>query len=255
MDALSIVSCRRFATQTSNVAVMQSLNGRGNCLSFTTVSRYDSLQRNVMTSWLFLHNGWMNCSRGPAAVSHRASCRSLGMQVYIVVPSTKNTGRCFFVLIQLIQLIPHWVLSFSIDPLAWKVPWALWALLWAQPKKWTVADQIKRPFTHKPQETDCSLCHDQEAILACHAASSTSAVAMWQFGCQNGIFYGKWQRFLIGMTRGTGARLHLTSQPHVLVPVEAPAVCTPGGWRPETWEMSGEVGLGSGLKLLPGKNT
>ena len=78
---------------------------------------------------------------------------------------------------------------------------------------------------------------------------------MWQFGCQNGIFYGKWQRFLVGMTRGTGALLQPTSQPHVLVPVEAPAVCTPGGWRPETWEMSGEVGLGSGLKLLPGKNT
>ena len=60
------------------------------------------------------------------------------------------------------------------------------------------------------------------------------------------------------MTRGTGALLQPTSQPHVLVPVEAPAVCTPGGWRPagDKREMSGEVGrTGSGLKLLPGKNT
>ena len=104
----------------------------------------------------------------------------------------KNSGRCFFVLI---QLIPHWVLSFSIDPLAWKVPWALWALLWAQPKKRAVADQIKLPFTHKPQETDCSLCHDQEAILAilaCHASSTSDIFPC----CHVAIWMPKWDLFM-----------------------------------------------------------
>jgi hypothetical protein len=54
---------------------------------------------------------------------------------------------------------------------------------------------------------------------------------MWQFGCQNGICSWQMAKVSRNDTFFTGA-LQPTSQPHVLVPVEAPAVCTPGGWRP-----------------------
>lgn len=93
---------------------------------------------------------------------------------------------------------------------------------WNQQKKWAEAAAA------------CAMTKKPYWLAMLEALLTYSSVAMWQFGMPkwdwmaNGF---KWQRFR-GMTRGTGALLQPTSQPHVLVPVEAPAVCTPGGWRP-----------------------